>query len=230
MFKEVVSLPELVGIYLGTRPDCIDEDKLALLASQDVDEIQLDMGLQSSNEITLEYINRGHTAACFAEATEKAAARGLKVCAHVMMGLPAAHLPEGKEGLPELLETVRFLNELPIHGIKFHNTLVGPNTELARMWKKGTYIPMTRDEYMHQISHALAHTRPDIVVQRIQADALPDELLAPMWTDSKGRLIRATNRYLDTFDFWQGMKFDPWTKEVPPWFPEDAEGPWAYKK
>ncbi len=132
-------------------------------------ETWLDLGLQSSNNATLDRINRGHTAEQFAEAVEMAHAHGLNVCAHLIAGLPG-------ETADDFIESVRFLNNLPIAGIKFHNLFVGKGTPLTKLYEAGEYTPIEQDEYISMLVEAISILRTDIVIHRLKADAVPGGL------------------------------------------------------
>jgi hypothetical protein len=202
VLSEIAQLPDCIGLCLGTRPDCLDAEKLDLIASQPFSETWLDLGLQSSNDETLARINRGHTAACFAAAVHEAAARNLSVCAHVIAGLPG-ETPE------DFLATIRFLNELPIRGVKFHNLYVCRGSTLARDWRNGGYTPLTLACYADQITQAVAMLRPDIVVHRLNGDPAPDELLAPDWAGRKTDVLHAIHGTLQTRNILQGQLYSP---------------------
>ncbi|WP_034641267.1 TIGR01212 family radical SAM protein, partial [Desulfovibrio inopinatus] len=182
LLDEIVPLPGLVGICLGTRPDCIDPDKAALLANAPVEEFWVDLGLQSSNNATLERIGRGHSAACFAQACRLLADNGLLVCAHVMAGLPG-------ETDADFLETVRFAAAQPIAGIKFHNLYVAQDTRIATWYHHGLYTPLTREAYIDMLVKALCLLPAHIVVHRLTGDPAPGELVAPEWARQKQGLL-----------------------------------------
>ncbi len=194
---ELAGLPDLAGICIGTRPDCLDPDKLALLAGLDLPWVQLDLGLQSAGDATLARVNRGHTAADFARAARAAAGAGLLVCAHLMAGLPG-------EGREEFLASVDFLNTLPVTGVKLHNTLVLEGTALAAAWRSGEYAPPSLEDYAAWAAEALARLRPETAVHRICADPAPGELLAPAWAGNKTAVLRAVGDELERRDIWQG--------------------------
>ena len=197
VLEELAGLPDLAGLCIGTRPDCLDPEKVALLAGLDLPWVQLDLGLQSAQDATLARVNRGHTAADFARAAEEAAAAGLLVCAHLMAGLPG-------EGREEFLASVDFVNALPVAGIKLHNTLVLEGTALARDWQAGDYAPLSLEDYAAWVAEALARLRPDVAVHRVSADPAPGELLAPDWAGDKAAVLRAVNQELERRDLWQG--------------------------
>lgn len=125
-------LPDIAGVSVGTRPDCIDAEKVNILATRSWPEIWLELGVQTMNNATLTRINRGHSAAASAYAIELAAKSRIQVCAHLMLGLPG-------EQLSDILHTVKCLNALPIRGVKLHNTYVCCGTALEREYRAGAY-------------------------------------------------------------------------------------------
>ncbi|MGE4504181.1 MAG: TIGR01212 family radical SAM protein [Desulfovibrionaceae bacterium] len=197
VLEELAALPGLAGLALGTRPDCLDEERLGLLAAFPAEEVHLELGLQSANDATLARINRGHDAACFARATRAAAALGLKVVAHVMAGLP------GETG-EDFLHTIAFVNALPVHGVKLHNTLVCRHTPLERLHASGGYAPPGREEYAALAAEALARLRPGVLVHRINADPAPGELVAPAWAADKADVRAAIHAEMERHDWTQG--------------------------
>lgn len=201
LLTELAALPDVAGVCLGTRPDCLDGEKLDLLARAPLDHVRLEIGLQSANDATLECINRGHDAAAFATAVREAAKRDLWVTAHVMAGLPG-------EGPADFLATIDFVNALPVSGVKLHNCLVVTGAPLAALYRSGAYTPMTRQEYVALVGAAIARLRPDIVIERINADPAPGELVAPDWAADKRGLLRDIEARLAAEDIRQG---DDWT-------------------
>jgi hypothetical protein len=185
----LTDLPDLTGICIGTRPDCLDPEKISYLASLPWPEKWLELGLQSSNDQTLQRINRGHTAQCFAQAAQQASISGLLVCAHVIAGLPG-------EDLECFLRTIAFANSLPIRGIKIHNCYVARGSTLAAWWKQGKYNPLGFKDYVSWAARAVAMLRPDIVVHRLNADPSGDELLAPDWARNKHAVLEALHHEL----------------------------------
>ncbi len=214
VLDQLRGLPELTGICLGTRPDCVDESKLSALAGFPAPENWLDLGLQSSNDKTLRRINRGHDASCFVRAAYMAESLGLKVCAHVIAGLPG-------EGLDDFLTTIDVVNRLPIQGIKIHNLYVCKGSGLARWWKQGRYHPLEMDDYLHWTVQGLIRLRPDIVIHRMNGDPQPGELLAPAWASNKAHVLEGIAHHLAAHDLWQG-KESGMASSCPPWFRRDG--------
>lgn len=191
------TLSGIVGAAVGTRPDCVDNERLDMVAALPLPEVWLELGLQSAHDATLARINRGHDAATSERAVRAAAARGLRVCAHLMAGLPG-------ESAEDFLATVDWVNRLPVHGVKFHGVYVCKHTALARQWREGAYVPTTREEYADLMARALPRLRPEIVIQRLTGDPAGDELLAPDWAGDKRATTARIHALLAERDTWQG--------------------------
>lgn len=208
VLDEIAVLPGVAGLCIGTRPDCLDREKLALLAAfrdrlrspaLPEPELWLELGLQSSHDATLARINRGHDAACFAAATRAAAELGVPVCAHLVLGLPG-------EGLPHFLQTVDFVNGLPLAGVKLHNLYVAEATALAASWRAGHLALPTREEYLEWLCALLPRLRPDLVIHRLVADPAPGELLAPAWAADKPGTLDRLEQMMEERDIRQGSE------------------------
>ena len=208
VLEEIAALPDVHGLCIGTRPDCLDGGRLELLAGLGLAGVQLDLGLQSANDATLARINRGHDAAAFAEAARRASALGMEVCAHLVAGLP------GENG-DDLLASVEFLNALPVTGVKFHNLYVAEHTALAESWRCGEYAPPALGDYVSWTCAALARLRPDIVVHRLNGDPARDELLAPDWAGNKHAVLGAIRARLEAHDLWQGKDAPEPARTIP---------------
>lgn len=209
------ALPGIVGAAVGTRPDCLDDARLDMIAALPLPEVWLELGVQSAHDATLARINRGHGAAASEQAVRAAAARGLRVCAHLMAGLPG-------EGPDEFLSSVDWVNRLPVHGVKFHGLYVCRGTALARQWRAGGYTPLEREAYADLIARALPRLRPEIVVQRLVGDPAGDELLAPEWAGDKRGATARIHELLALRNTWQGRDVaedvPPTRPPLPAWF------------
>ncbi len=223
--QELSGLPGLTDLSLGTRPDCLDDDKLDLIAEQknalDLTDITLELGLQSACDKTLTHINRGHDTTAFANAVYAAQKRGIKVVAHIMAGLPTRH---GREGRHELTASVQFVNSLPIHGVKFHNLYVCRETKLAKDYETGQYTPLTQSEYLNLLTDALMLLKPTIVIHRLNGNPGKGELVAPDWAANMRGLHNAIRAHFDKHDIWQGKKNGA-EEGIPPWFESLYSGP-----
>ncbi len=205
LLDQLEGLPGLIGVCVGTRPDCLDEEKLALLAARSRPEIWpelwLELGVQSRHDATLARVRRGHNAADSERAIRMAARHGLNVCAHLMAGLPG-------ETREDFLETVRWIADLPVAGVKLHSLYVCAGTPLADDWRGGRYQPQSQEEYVELLAEALALLPSSLVLHRLTGDPAPGELLAPDWAASKGGTLRLLDRLLDQRDWWQGRAMD----------------------
>lgn len=197
LIEAVHGLPNLVGLAIGTRPDCLDAEKLRIIARSSWSETWLELGLQSAHDRTLRRIQRGHDAACFAHCTTQAAELGIKVCAHVITGLPG-------ETLADFKQTLSFVNSLPVAGIKIHNLFICRETTMEHEWHRGTLTLLDRDQTILWVVQGLALLRPNIVIHRLNADPVGDELIAPKWAQDKRALLRDIKALLRSTDTWQG--------------------------
>jgi len=201
LLDELDGLPGLAGVCVGTRPDCVDEEKLSLLAARPWPEIWLELGVQSCRDETLARVRRGHDAAASERAVRLAADMGLKTCAHLMAGLPG-------ESEEDFLNTVRWIASLPVAGVKLHGLYVCSGTDLEKDWRTGNYTPMSQESYVELVAQALTLLPSGMVIHRLTADPAPGELVAPDWAVLKGDTIRRLDRLLDSRDWWQGKNAD----------------------
>lgn len=183
LYREALAFPEVVGLSLGTRPDCLSPEILDLVADIARERLLwLELGLQSAHDHTLRLINRGHDAACFSDAVREAAARGLEVVAHVILGLPG-------EGPAEMATTARFLGGLPLQGVKIHLLYVVRGSGLEEMYRRGRYTPLSEPEYVQLATDFLELLPPRLVIHRLTGDPHPEELVAPAWCRDKSRVL-----------------------------------------
>lgn len=200
-FDTILPYPEIVGLAVGTRPDCIDDDSLSLIASYAHERlIWMEYGLQSANDRTLKLINRGHDARAFARAAEVTHELGMRVCAHVIIGLPG-------EGPDDWLNTARFISDLPVTDVKIHLLYIIRGTPLERMHEEGGFRPLTRDAYARAAATFIAHLRSDIVVQRITGDPHADELVEPKWALDKAAARDAVLKEMERSNLHQGCLY-----------------------
>jgi hypothetical protein len=184
LYEAALAPPQVVGLAVGTRPDCLDDEILDLLAGCARDRlVWLEIGLQSAHDATLARLNRGHDSACFREAAVRAAARGLAVVAHVILGLPG-------EGPQEMAATAEFLARLPVHGVKIHLLYVVKGSGLARLHEQGEYVCLTEDQYVGAVVDFIERLPPHLVIHRLTGDPHAEELLAPAWCLDKSRVMQ----------------------------------------
>ncbi|MEZ4528672.1 MAG: TIGR01212 family radical SAM protein [Desulfobacterales bacterium] len=191
----------VVGLCIGTRPDCVNKEVLNLLQNYaEKYMIWLEYGLQSVHDATLALINRGHDFACFQKAAEMTRNRGIRICAHVILGLPG-------ETREQMMQTAGTVARLGIDGIKIHLLYVVKGTKLDEMYQNGLYRPLEQAEYADLVCEFLEYLPPDMVIQRLTGDPHPEELAAPEWSlDKKGNL-RMIAETMEKLDSWQGKKY-----------------------
>jgi radical SAM protein (TIGR01212 family) len=181
---------DFVGVAIGTRPDCIDNEKLEVIASYKREglDVWIEYGLQSAHDSTLSLIGRGHDVRFFTQAVLMTRSFDLKILAHVIVGLPG-------EGRIHNVETAKYLSGLPIDGLKLHNLNIVRGTRMADWYREGRVQPLSLDEYAHRVVDFLERIAPEVVIARLTADTKPELLIAPHWSlDKPAALekIRAT--------------------------------------
>ncbi|WP_035276385.1 TIGR01212 family radical SAM protein [Desulforegula conservatrix] len=203
MYDEAFSVEGVVGLSIGTRPDCVDQEKIDLIAGYaEKHLIWMEYGLQSVHDSTLDIINRGHDYETFVKAVEMTKNRGIKICCHIILGLPG-------ETRGMMLASARKIASLGIDGVKLHLLYVVKGTALDEMYKKGDYTCMSRDEYSELACDFLELLPPEMIIHRITADPHPDELVAPMWALDKTPNRQAVIKLLEKRDTWQGRLYEP---------------------
>ncbi|MBU8911608.1 MAG: TIGR01212 family radical SAM protein [Desulfobacterales bacterium] len=201
MFDEALSCEGMVGMAIGTRPDCIDTQKLDMIESYTKDYlVWLEYGLQSVHDATLKLINRGHTFKDFSNAVRLTRGRGINICAHVILGLPG-------EDRKMMRKTAKILAESGINGVKIHLLYVIKGTILDKMWKKGDYIPMEQEEYVDMVCDFLEFLPKEMIIQRITGDPHLDELRAPMWAGRYRETFNMIQHTLEKRDSFQGVRY-----------------------
>jgi radical SAM protein (TIGR01212 family) len=198
LYDEALDHPQIVGLAVGTRPDCVPEPVLDLLEEYARTRyVCLELGLQTVHDRSLDWMNRGHHYDAFVDAVERCQGRGLDLCAHVILGLPG-------ESRDDMLATADALASLPVHGVKIHNLHVVHDTPLEAMYQAGTVRMLERDEYVGLVCDFLERLRPDIVIHRLNGDAPPDYLVAPLWCLDKPGLLHDIRGELERRDSEQG--------------------------
>ena len=189
----------IVGLEIATRPDCIDEDICKLLRSYtNKYYVCVELGLQTSNDKTGKIINRGYTSHQFTNAVKLLNEYNIDVVAHIMIGLP-------NENQTDLENTVKFINQHKLQGLKIHSTYVIENTVLANMYRNGTYTPITLDYYLESLTYVLTHISPELIIHRLSGDSPKDLLLAPDWNSHKKWVINGIEKILKERNLYQGM-------------------------
>lgn len=192
----------IVGLAIATRPDCITEEIAKLLHSyKEKYYVSVELGLQTSNDNTAKIINRGYESSVFTKAVEILNKYDIEVVTHIMIGLP-------NENKDDLLNTIKFVNNHNIQGVKIHSVYVIKNTKLAEMYEKGEYISIALEEYIELATFTIANLNPNFVIHRISGDAPKDILIAPEWNLHKKWIINGIEKKLKEDDLWQGKFFE----------------------
>ena len=191
--------PKIIGLSVATRPDCINEDIVKLLYSYTKKYyVSVELGLQTSNEAIGNFVNRQYSNTQFTRAVELLNKYHIDVIAHMMVGLP-------NENFEDIQNTVDFINQHHIQGLKIHNTYVVENTVLADMYFKNQYKPISLEYYLDCLAYILSHISPDIVIHRISGDAPKNLLIAPKWDLHKKWILNGLDKKLKEENLYQGI-------------------------
>ena len=201
IFTEAISHPDVIAISIGTRPDCLDDDILRLLAELNQQKpVWIELGLQTIHEDTARYIRRGYPLSCFTKAVSDLHERNITVIVHTILGLPG-------ETPQMVLDTIEYLNHLPIQGIKMQLLHVLKGTDLADDYLAGQFETLTKDAYLDLLIQCLEHLSPDIVVHRVTGDGPKDLLLAPQWSSAKRTVLNELHHRMKEYNSWQGKYY-----------------------
>ena len=185
-------------LAIGTRPDCIDEEKAALIASyREKYEVWVELGLQTASDTVADAFGRGYKTEVFERAVRILEKYGIPTVAHIIIGLPWDNL----EGV---YETADFLTRLPIWGLKIHSIYIMRDTRLAAMFERGEYTPPTLEEYIKGAAYILSKTRPEVVIHRLTGDCPKGMLIAPEWNLDKHKIIGGIVAYMSENRLYQG--------------------------
>lgn len=193
----------VAGLSIATRPDCIDDAVLALLCEVAAEKpLTVELGLQTSNDETAVRIHRGYAYATFVECFMRLRNAGLRICVHLIDGLPG-------EDTSQMLETAAALARLKPDALKIHLLHVLRGTPLAKLWESGQYTPMTLDAYIDIVVRQLELLPPETVIERITGDGDKKKLLAPLWSRDKIRVLGSIDRAMAERNTWQGRLYSP---------------------
>ena len=197
-YEPLLKLKDVIGLSIATRPDAITDECLDYLDNLNKRTfLTVELGLQTIHEKTAVLINRCHSLKCFEDMVYKLNARNIKVVVHIINGLPY----ETKE---MMLETVKYLNTLPIFGIKFHMLYLTKDTRLASLYNEKPFKILTKEEYIDILVSQIALLRKDIVILRLVSGPDLKTLVAPLWLKKKFTLLNEINKALETRDIYQG--------------------------
>ncbi|MFA5181237.1 MAG: TIGR01212 family radical SAM protein [Syntrophales bacterium] len=208
LYDEALAQPDVLGLSIGTRPDCVPAAVLDLLENYaKTRHIWLELGIQSIHDRTLTFLNRGHDRATFLDAVDRIQGRGIHLCVHIIVGLPG-------ETRADILETVRVLAGLPIQGIKIHSLLALQGTVLGSLYESGAVSMISKEEYVTTVCDILEILPPALVIQRLTADGYKDIFLGPAWAVNKMDVLNSIDRELKRRQTWQGNRYGKGDKSV----------------
>ncbi|KQC10300.1 MAG: radical SAM protein [Smithella sp. SDB] len=201
LYDEALAQKDVIGLSIGTRPDCLGPGVVELLSEYaNKYHIWVELGLQSANDQILQFINRGHNFQQFTDAVNLLAGRGLNICVHIIIGLPC-------ENDEDVLTTAKMLAAMPVNGIKIHSLLALDGTVLGEMYKKGSISMISKEKYVSLVADVLEVLPPEMVIQRLTADGYRDIFLAPDWAMNKLDVLNSINKELERRDSYQCKKF-----------------------
>ena len=209
LYTEALEAPQIIGLSIGTRPDCLGEDVLNLLAELKQTYphkfIWIELGLQTIHESTAIYIRRGYRLPVFEAAVRSLRQLDIPYIVHVILGLPG-------ETTDMILETVDYLNQIRPFGVKLQLLHILKGTDLADDYETGTFEALTEEAYFDMLGACIAHLSPDIVLHRVTGDGPKNLLIAPLWSGNKRKVLNDLHHYLKNQKIYQGRDFhDPGT-------------------
>lgn len=194
----VLNISNVVGVSIATRPDCLSQDYLDYFKELNKKTfLTIELGLQTSNEETLKYINRGHDVATFTSAVKALQKIHVFTVAHIINGLPY----ETKE---DMLNTVRYLNDLKIDGVKIHALFINKNTKLAKRYGKEKFHILTKEEFVDIVCDELTYLDEKIVIERITGDPIVENLVEPHWLTKKFVVLNDIDKEMVKRNIYQG--------------------------
>ena len=204
LYDTVFIDPSIVGLAIGTRPDCVDEKVVNLLKTYQEKGYYLwiELGLQSIYNETLKLINRGHTFEDFLKAYYLLKENDIPVVVHIIFGLP-------KETKEMMMETVKTLAKLKIDGIKFHALYIPKGSKMEEMYLRGEYKPLKMEEYVELVASALTYLPPSTVIHRVCSEAREEDILAPTWVSKKMEVINLLRKIMNEKKLYQGKNYQP---------------------
>lgn len=198
IFREALSHPKIVALSIGTRPDCLEDEVVRLLAELNrIKPVWVELGLQTIHEPTARYIRRGYPLSCFEEALKRLRDAGLEVIVHTILGLPG-------ETREDMRETMDYLSARDIQGIKLQLLHVLDGTDLAEDYKAGGFRVLDREEYIDLVADCLEHLNPSIVIHRVTGDGPKNLLIAPLWASRKREVLNCLHHRMKELGSFQG--------------------------
>lgn len=207
IFTEAIRHPEIEVLAIATRPDCLQDDVVELLAELNrIKPVWVELGLQTMHEDTARFIRRGYPLPVFEDAVKRLRLHGIEVITHVILGLPG-------EDHKRMLQTVTYLNSQDIQGIKLQLLHILKGTDLADIYQHDPFPVFTLEEYVSTVVDCVEVLRPDMVIHRLTGDGPKDLLIAPLWSSAKRHVLNSIHKEFRIRDTWQGKYYIPEGKE-----------------
>ncbi len=201
LYDEALAIENVVGLAIGTRPDCVDEAVLDLLETYAKNHlIWIEYGLQSAHDRTLSLINRGHDFTSFEKTVAVTRNRNINICAHVILGLPG-------ESRQDMLETADAIAAMGMDGVKLHLLYVVRGTPMESLYRNGRYRCLEQREYAELVCSFIERLPETMIIQRLTGDPHPKELAAPAWSLQKRETMDLIHKIFRKKNTWQGKKF-----------------------
>ena len=198
IFTEAINNPEIVMLSIATRPDLLGEEVINLLKKLSlIKPVSIELGLQTMHQKTADYIRRGYDLPVFEEAVKNLKAAGIETVVHLIIGLPT----ESKE---EILKTAEYVGRLGVNGVKFHMLYVVKGTDLEKEYLEGKVPLFSLEEYTSILGECIRRIPKNVVIHRITGDGAKKDLIAPLWTADKKRVLNYINREFDRISLSQG--------------------------
>ena len=199
-FEPILKLPNVVGLSIATRSDCINDDCLNYLIDLNKrTNLTIELGLQSMHDETLRMINRGHDLKNFDDCVKKLVKNNIKVVVHIINGLPG-------ETKDMMIKTAQYVNSLNVWGIKIHMLHIIKNTKLAEIYEEKPFHILSKDEYIDIVVNQLEYLKPTMIIHRLTGDPKKEDLIAPNWVLKKFVVLNDIDKEMVKRDTYQGNK------------------------
>jgi radical SAM protein (TIGR01212 family) len=201
LYDQSLISDDILILDISTRPDCVEEEKLDLIASyKDKVDVFLEFGVESTNTRTLSFMNRGHYLSDVIDGTLRAKKRNLEIIYHYIIDFPT-------DDRNDVVEMAKFANVMGIQGVKLHSLYIAENTLLGKMYKKNEIVPLTLEEYIDRVILFLEYLNPEVVIHRLAADPPEIGALHGNWGKRKIEIINMINNEMRKRDTYQGKKY-----------------------
>lgn len=202
LYDAAVAVKDVSGLMIATRPDCLPDDILDLIASYKMDnfELWLEIGMQTMHEKSLNLLNRRHTHQDTRDSIFRAAEKGIPVCVHIILGVP-------QESWKDMMMTAKEISSLPVQGVKIHHFHIIKDTKIESDYNKGKVTPFSFREYVSYVCDFIERLRPNILIHRLHGDRSKESLIAPLWAMHKGTVLKAIEDEFHNRGSFQGFLY-----------------------